>query len=96
MSRVEKPNIVDLSSTSAKDILKSEIGNDRYNLITKETKLEPVTLSTYATELSNALNEAPLSLQMLRQALYKNGSRSDFDLIAHHDAGFIEATTRYL
>ncbi|KAG1055541.1 hypothetical protein G6F43_002512 [Rhizopus delemar] len=93
--QVGKPNIVDLPSISAKDILKSEIGNDRYNLITKETKLEPVTLSTYATELSNALNEAPLSLQMLRQALYKNGSRSDFDLIAHHDAGFIEATTRY-
>lgn len=96
MSRVEKLNIVDLSSTAAKDILRSEIGNDRYNLIVEETKLEPVTLSTYATELSNALNEASLSSQILRQALYNNGFRSDFDLVAHNDAGFIEVTTRYL
>ncbi|CAO3696422.1 unnamed protein product [Rhizopus microsporus] len=93
--QVEKLNIVDLSSTAAKDILRSEIGNDRYNLIVEETKLEPVTLSTYATELSNALNEASLSSQILRQALYNNGFRSDFDLVAHNDAGFIEVTTRY-
>lgn len=96
MSRVGKLNIVDLSSTAAKDILRSDIGNNLYNLIIEETNLESVTLSTYATELSNALNEASLSLQILRQALYSNGFRSDFNLIAQHDAGFIEATNRYL
>jgi hypothetical protein len=58
--------------------------------------MDPVTMSAYASELSNALDKAPLSTRELRKALYRVGFREDFDLVAHNDANFMKITTLYL
>lgn len=57
--------------------------------------MDPVPMSTYASELSNALDKAPLSTRKLRETLDDVRYRKDFDLVAHNDANFIEITIRY-
>ncbi|CAO3703712.1 unnamed protein product [Rhizopus stolonifer] len=72
LSRVGKINVVGLSSIVVKDVLRLEMKNGRYNSITKKTKFEPVKLFNYAIDLRDALNEAPLSLHILRRIFYDN------------------------
>lgn len=48
-----------------------------------KTRLKLVTLSAYANGLSNALNEAPLSIQILCQALYYVGFHNEFNFISY-------------
>lgn len=78
------------------DILKVEIPIDQFNSVTAATEIYPIPMSAYANDLSNALNNAPLSIQTLCRTLYDVGFRKDFDLIAHDDASFMEITIRYL
>ncbi|KAG1131000.1 hypothetical protein G6F37_013479 [Rhizopus arrhizus] len=87
---------IDLSSTTALDILKLEIPTDQFNAIIEAANMDPVPMSAYASELSNALDKAPLSTRALRETLYDVGYRKDFDLVAHDDANFMEITIRYL
>ncbi|KAI8880091.1 hypothetical protein K501DRAFT_255655 [Backusella circina FSU 941] len=87
--------IIDLSSESALCILKSEIPEDEFNDITNATHIEPIVLSDYATELSSALQQCPLSLSVLRDTLYTNGFKRGFDSVVHSDAAFIEVATRH-
>ncbi|KAG0172700.1 hypothetical protein DFQ28_009557 [Apophysomyces sp. BC1034] len=93
---VGRLQIIDLSSTTALDILKLEIPIDQFNAIIEAANMDPVPMSAYASELSNALNKAPLSTRALRETLYDVGYRKDFDLVAHDDANFMEITIRYL
>ena len=58
--------------------------------------MDPVPMFVYASELSNALDKAPLSTCVLRETLYDVGYRKDFDLVAHDDAHFMKITIRYL
>lgn len=51
--------IIDLSSESALHISQSEIPEDEFNNITNAIHIEPIVLSDYATELSNALQHCP-------------------------------------
>lgn len=88
--------IIDLSSESALRILQSEISEDEFNNITNATHIEPIVLSDYATELSNALQHCPLSPSVLRDTLYSNGFKKGFDSVVHSDAAFIEVATRHL
>ncbi|CAO3633513.1 unnamed protein product [Mucor fragilis] len=87
--------IIDLSSETALQVLQSEISENEYRDITSATEINPINLSAYATQLSNALLECPLSLPILRQTLYDNGFRREFDPVMHPDAAFIEVTTRH-
>ncbi|RCH83415.1 hypothetical protein CU098_006074 [Rhizopus stolonifer] len=87
--------IIDLSSESALRILQSEISEDEFNNITNATHIEPIVLSDYATELSNALQHCPLSPSVLRDTLYSNGFKKGFDSVVHSDAAFIEVATRH-
>ncbi|CEP10658.1 hypothetical protein [Parasitella parasitica] len=92
---VGRLQIIDLSSTTALDILKLEIPIDQFNAIIEAANMDPVPTSAYASELSNALDKAPLSTRALRETLYDVGYRKDFDLVAHDDANFMEITIRY-
>lgn len=88
--------IIDLSSKSALRILQSEISENEFNNVTNATHIEPIVLSDYATELSSALLQCPLSLSVLRDTLYTNGFKRGFDSVVHSDAAFIEVATRHL
>ncbi|KAG1289377.1 hypothetical protein G6F65_000201 [Rhizopus arrhizus] len=92
---VGRLQIIDLSSTTALDILKSEIPIDQFNAIIEAANMDPVPMFVYASELSNALDKAPLSTCVLRETLYDVGYRKDFDLVAHDDAHFMKITIRY-
>ncbi|CAO3703122.1 unnamed protein product [Rhizopus stolonifer] len=96
MKLVGHLQIIDFSSESALQILKSEISAEEFNGITTVTEIEPIVLSDYATELSNALEECPRSLSVLRETLYANGFKKGFDSIVHSNTAFIEVTTRHL
>ncbi|CAO3677301.1 unnamed protein product [Rhizopus microsporus] len=87
--------IIDLSSKSALRILQSEISENEFNNVTNATHIEPIVLSDYATELSNALQHCPLSLSALRDTLYTKGFKRGFDSVIHSDAAFIEVATRH-
>ncbi|KAG1292475.1 hypothetical protein G6F66_006938 [Rhizopus arrhizus] len=49
--------IIDLSSDTASQILKSDISAEEFSDIAAATEIKPIVLSDYATELSNALEE---------------------------------------
>lgn len=59
------------------------------------SNIDPIVLSDYALKLINAFKTTAFSFQSLRETLYTNGFRKYFDLILHHDASFIEVTTRH-
>lgn len=88
--------IIDLTSTTAVEILQSEVSLEEFNSITTATKIDPIALSDYALDLINAFNTTTFSLKCLRETLYEKGFRKDFDLILNHDASVIEVTTRHL
>lgn len=88
--------IIDLSSPIAVEILKSEISTEEFDRITAATNIEPTVLADYAVELMNSLQNSTLSTSFIRESLYKNGFKRDFDFILHFDAAFIEVITRYL
>lgn len=62
----------------------------------KATKIDPIPMSIQADTLIKVLNDAPLSVQTLRKALYHHGFHDGFDLITNHDVGFMEVTVRHL
>lgn len=76
--------------------MKLEIPIDQFNAIIEAANMDPVPMSAYANELSNALDIAPLSTRALRETLYDVKYRKDFDLVAHDDANFMEITIRHL
>jgi hypothetical protein len=76
--------------------LKLEIPIDQFNAIIEAANMDPVPMSAYASELSNALDKAPLSTRALCETLYDVEYRKDFDLVAHDDAHFMEITIQYL
>jgi hypothetical protein len=76
--------------------LKSETSPEKFNSIIAITNIDPIVLSDYALELINAFKTTTFSFQSLRETLYINGFRKCFNLILHHDASFIEVTTRHL
>ncbi|GAA5813705.1 hypothetical protein MFLAVUS_007192 [Mucor flavus] len=61
---------------------------------TEAANMDPAPMSAYASELSNALDKAPLSTRALHETLYDVGYRKDFDLVAHDDANFMEIAIR--
>ncbi|KAG1315797.1 hypothetical protein G6F64_000369 [Rhizopus arrhizus] len=89
---VGRLQIIDLPSTTALDILRLGITIDQFNAIIEAANMDPVPMFVYASELSNALDKAPLSTCVLRETLYDVGYRKDFDLVAHDDAHFMEIT----
>ncbi|KAG1493576.1 hypothetical protein G6F46_008981 [Rhizopus delemar] len=93
--RVGKLKIIDLSSSAAVDILKTETSGDQFESILEATKIHPITMSTEACNLIKCLNDATLSVQELRKTLYRHGFNENFDLIANHNMGFLEVTTRH-
>ncbi|KAI9004288.1 hypothetical protein CLU79DRAFT_713127, partial [Phycomyces nitens] len=94
-SRVGRLRIIDLSSATALDILKSEIPIDQFNAIIEAVNMNLFPMSAYASDLSNTLDKALLSIYTLRETLYDVGYRKYFDLIAYDDANFTEITIRY-
>ncbi|KAL0087095.1 hypothetical protein F4703DRAFT_1942247 [Phycomyces blakesleeanus] len=58
--------------------------------------MDPVPMSAYASDISNALHKAPLSAFALRETLYDAGYSKDFVPVAYYDANFMEITIRYL
>jgi hypothetical protein len=53
-------------------------------------------MSAEASNIIKCLNNATLSVQGLRKALYHQGFNENFDLIASYDMHFLEITIRYL
>lgn len=96
LCRAGHQEIIDLSSPTAVEILKCEILPEEFDQITAVSNIEPIILSDYAEQLSKALENCPLSLFLLREALYENGFKKGFDSIVHFDASFVEVTIRYL
>lgn len=94
LSRVGHLKIIDLSSTTAVEILKSEVSLEEFKSITTATSINPIVLSDYALDLINAFNATTFLLKCLQETLYAKGFRKDFDLILSHDASVIEITTR--
>ncbi|KAG1095076.1 hypothetical protein G6F42_018621 [Rhizopus arrhizus] len=88
--------LIDLSLTTALDTLKLEIPIDQFNTVFEAANMDPVPMSAYASELSNALDKAPLSTRTLGETLYDVGYRKDFDLVTHDDANFMEIMIWYL
>lgn len=80
----------------AVDILKAETSADQFESIINATKIDPIPISTQADNLINALNNTPLSVQLLRKTLYSHGFNENFDLVTNYDIGFMEVTIRYL
>ncbi|KAG1553393.1 hypothetical protein G6F49_002796 [Rhizopus delemar] len=60
--------------------------------IFRAAQIDPVQMSDYAIEISNALNSALLSVHELCQKLCSAGFHQNFDLVSHEDAGFMEVT----
>ncbi|KAL0078396.1 hypothetical protein J3Q64DRAFT_1839712 [Phycomyces blakesleeanus] len=58
--------------------------------------MDPVPMSAYASDISNALHKAPLSAFALRETLYDAGYSKVFVPVAYYDANFMEITIRYL
>lgn len=83
--------IIDLSTTTALNILKLEFPIDQFNTIIEATNIDPFRMSAYANEVNNA----PFSIQKLRETLYHVGFRKDFDPVTNKDTNFIEITTRF-
>lgn len=96
MGRVGHLQIIDLSSETARQILKSGISAEYFNNITTATEIKPITLTSYATELSKALEECPLSVSVLRDTLNTNGYQKGVDPTVHSNLAFIEVLTRHL
>lgn len=88
--------IIDLSSKTALRILKAGIPIDRFDSIIRATQIHSVQMSDYANEITNTLENAPLSIHELRQNLYNAGFHQNFDLVTNEDAGFMKVTIRYL
>jgi hypothetical protein len=53
-------------------------------------------MSDYANEITNNLENSPLSIHELRKNLFNAGFHQNFDLVTNEDAGFMEVTIRYL
>ena len=59
-------------------------------------QINPISMSTQVDDLTNTLNNEPLSIQELRKTLYCHGFYEDFGLIAKYYVGFMEVAIRYL
>lgn len=95
-SRVGRLEIIDWSSSTAVEILKSEISVEELDQIIGSTNITPIVVSGYATQLVDALKNSTLSLPFLRETLYATGFKRSFDFTLHADASFIKVTTRHL
>lgn len=92
---VGRLNIIDLSSNASVNILKSNMNSNQFNAVIEATNIDRIEMSEYAKELSGVLQNSTLSVQKLRENLYRAGYQKGFDLISHEDAGFIEVTARH-
>jgi hypothetical protein len=94
--RVGHLGILDLCSKTVCTMLKEQLTEKEYDDIIEASSLEPFQFTTYAQELIDALINSKLSTGSFRDILRQVGYRSAYDPIIHHDAGFVEATTRHL
>ncbi|KAG1459276.1 hypothetical protein G6F56_006198 [Rhizopus delemar] len=69
--------------------------HNQFNAVIEATNIDRIEMSEYAKELSGVLQNSTLSVQKLRENLYRAGYQKGFDLISHEDAGFIEVTARH-
>ncbi|OAD71133.1 hypothetical protein PHYBLDRAFT_170521 [Phycomyces blakesleeanus NRRL 1555(-)] len=77
-------------------VMQSNIPIDQFNAIIDAANMDPVPMSAYASDISNALHKAPLSAFALRETLYDAGYSKVFVPVAYYDANFMEITIRYL